>query len=204
VTTRREGICKLLQDIGLPAVRVKTVSAEVIEYNDLFSSLVRTAEPLEQRAWFIKGVLPCVTAADRKRWLAAFAHQIPVQFHVAFRSEEGRALNFEMRSFSPQEPRQPRRSILCVFVPFTSPVFERICETHRSEGQKFERGRIQNELHQGVSQKLLGAAFGCKVLAGKVATLNEGLGKEASALAELVNEAVIELQSLVHFDQNHS
>jgi hypothetical protein len=54
---------------------------------------------------------------------------------------------------------------------------------------------------KGVSQQLLGAAFGCKVLAGKVAKLSESLGKEASDLAELVNEAVNELQSLVKSNQ---
>ena len=61
---------------------------------------------------------------------------------------------------------------------------------------------MRNELHQGVSQQLLGAAFGCKVLAGKVATLSEELGKEASDLAELVNGAVIELQNLVQSNEN--
>jgi hypothetical protein len=202
VTTRREGVCTLLQDIGLPAVRVKTVSAEVIEFNELFSSLVRTVAPLEYRAWFVKGVLPCVTAGDRTNWAAAFANQTPVQIHVAFKAVDGRVLNFEMRSFSLLGLKKPGRSIFCVFIPFTTPVFERICDTHLSEGRELERGRIRNELHQGVSQRLLGAAFGCKVLAGKVAALSEGLGKEASDLAELVNEAVIELQSLVHSDQN--
>jgi Histidine kinase len=204
VTSRREGVCTLLQNIGLPAVRVKPVTAEVIDFNDLFSSLVRVAVPVEYRAWFVKGVLPCVTAADRASWAHAFANQTPVQIHVAFKSGDGRALNFEMRSFSPPGPKRPSRSIVCVFIPFATPVFERICDTHISEGRELERGRIRDELHREVSQRLLGAAFGCKVLAGKIATLSEGLGKEASDLAELVNEAVIELQSLVHSDQNQS
>ena len=60
---------------------------------------------------------------------------------------------------------------------------------------------MRNELHAGVSQQLLGAAFGCKVLAGKVAKLSEELGKEASDLAELVNGAVIELQNLVQSNE---
>ena len=66
------------------------------------------------------------------------------------------------------------------------------------EGRELERGRIRRELHKEVSQNLLGAAFGCKLLAGKVAKLNESLGKEVSDLAELVNNAVIELQNLLH------
>jgi signal transduction histidine kinase len=204
VTTGREGVCTLLHDVGFPAVRVKAASAEVIEYNQLFSALVRAVAPLETRDWFVKGVLPCVSATERKNWAIALANQAPVQIHVAFRTEDGRALDFEMRSFPLPGPQQSGRSILCVFIPFTTPVFERICDRHVSEGQELERGRIRNELHQGVSQRLLGAAFGCKVLAGKVAAVSERLGKEASELAELVNEAVIELQSLVHSDQNQS
>ena len=65
-----------------------------------------------------------------------------------------------------------------------------------------ERCRIRNELHKGVSQQLLGAAFGCKLLAGKVVALSEDLGKEASDLAELLNEAVLELQNLVRSNEN--
>jgi len=59
-----------------------------------------------------------------------------------------------------------------------------------------ERSRIRDELHQNVSQKLLGAAFGCKVLAGKIERLDEDLAQQASDLAELLNTAVIDLQNL--------
>jgi hypothetical protein len=204
VTTQREDVCALLQKVGLPAVRLKPVSAEVIEFNELFSSLVNVGAPLDYRLWFIEGVLPAVTDADRTRWQAGFATQTPVQVYVVFKSADGRTLNFEMRAFDSLGQKKLGRSILCVFIPFTNPMFERICDTHVSEGREFERCRIREELHQGVSQRLLGAAFGCKLLAGKVATLSEGLGKEASDLAELVNEAVIDLQNLVHSSQNQS
>jgi hypothetical protein len=204
VTTRREELNTLLQEIGLPAVRVKPVSGEVIEFNELFSSLVNVGAPLDYRLWFVEGVLPRVSAAERNRWKAAFASRTPVQVHVAFKSLDGRDLDFEMRSFSSLGQKKFVRSILCVFIPLTSPIFERVCDAQRSEGRELERCRIRNELHKGVSQQLLGAAFGCKLLAGKVATLSEGLGKEASDLAELVNEAVIELQNLVQSNQNQS
>jgi signal transduction histidine kinase len=59
-----------------------------------------------------------------------------------------------------------------------------------------ERSRIRDELHKNVSQKLLGAAFGCKVLAGKVRGLDDGFAQQASDLAELLNTAVIDLQNL--------
>ena len=204
MTTRREGICTLLQEVGLPAVRVKPLSAEVIECNELFSSLVNVAAPRDYRLWFVEAVLPYITAADRTRWEAACADRTPVQVHAAFKSLDGRALDFEMRSFTSLGQKKRSRSILCVFIPFTNPIFERVCDAHFSEGRELERCRIRNELHKGVSQQLLGAAFGCKLLAGKVAALSEGLGKEASDLAELLNEAVLELQNLVQSSQNTS
>jgi len=202
VTARREEVCTLLQEIGLPAVRIKAAGAEVIEFNDLFSSLANGAAPLDCRLWFRERVLLRMTSADRNCCETAFAHGTPVRVHVAFDSVDGRALDFEMRSFSLLGQKKLGQSILCVFIPFTTPIFERVCETHVSEGRELERCRIRNELHKGVSQTLLGAAFGCRLLAGKVAALSESLGKEASDLAELVNEAVVELQNLVHSSQD--
>jgi Histidine kinase len=197
VTTRRDDVYALLQEIGLPAVRLQIVSGEVIEFNELFSSLFKAAAPLDQRLWFVGAVLPHVNAEDRARWESAFANQSPVQIHVAFRSVERGNLDFEMRSFTSLGRKKLGRSILCVFIPLANPVFERVCDEHVSLGRELERDRIRKELHKGASQQLLGAAFGCKVLAGKVATLSESLGKEASELAQLVNEAVMELQNLV-------
>jgi signal transduction histidine kinase len=201
---RRKEVHPILQEIGLPAVRVKPVSAEVIEYNELFESLVHAGAPPDYRLWFLEGVLPLVNAADRSRWKTAFAHLTSVQVQVAFKSVRGKDMDFEMRAFSSPDQKKLGRSILCVFIPFATPIFERICQTHRSEGRELERCRIRNELHKDVSQRLLGAAFGCKVLAGKLAKLSEGLGKEATDLAQLVNEAVMELQSLVQSSQNQS
>jgi len=121
---------------------------------------------------------------------------------AGYKSVDGPDLDFEMRSFASLGQKKFGRSILCVFIPFSNPIFERIRNAHFSEGRELERCRIRNELHKGVSQQLLGAAFGCKLLAGKVATLNKGLGKKALDLAELLNEAVLELQNLVHSNQN--
>ena len=196
----REQVCTLLEEIGLPAVRIKPVSAEVIEYNGLFSSLINAAAPLDYRVWFVEGVLPRLIPAERTRWEAALADRSPVQVHVAFRSGDGRVLDFEMRSSVAKE--KSGQSILCVFIPYTNPLFERVCDAHVSRGRELERCRIRKELHKGVSQQLLGAAFGCRLLAGKLVTLNEDLGKEASDLADLLNEAVLELQNVVHSSEN--
>ena len=204
MTIPREQICALLQEIGLPAVRVKPVSAEVMECNELFSSLVNAAAILEQRLWFVEGVLPYIVSEDRARWEAALANRTSAQVQVAFKAADGRDLDFEIRSFTSVSQKKLAESMLCVFIPFANPIFERICEARLSEGRELERRRIQNELHKGVSQQLLGAAFGCKLLAGKAETLNEDLGKEASNLAQLVNEAVVELQNVVSSAQNRS
>jgi len=45
VTTRHEEVCPILQELGFPAVRINPASAEVIELNGLFSSLVKAAAP---------------------------------------------------------------------------------------------------------------------------------------------------------------
>jgi hypothetical protein len=204
MTMRREEICSLLQEIGLPAVRVKQGSAEVIEFNELFSSLVNLAAPGDYRLWFVEGVLARMTDADRTSCEVAFANRTSVQVHVTFKSINGRALNFEMRSFFSAGQKKFDRSVIWVFIPLANQILERVRDAQLSEGRELERLRMRNELHAGVSQQLLGAAFGCKVLASKVATLSEELGKEASDLAELVNGAVIELQNLVQSNEKQS
>jgi signal transduction histidine kinase len=203
VTTRHDEVCTLLQEIGLPVVRVKLVSGEIVGFNELFASLVDPPAPLDDRESFAKVVLHRLAAPDRTSWEAAFANQTPAQVPVAFKSADGRALDFEMRSFVYTSSKRPAQSIVCVFIPLDSRHLDRLCETRFSEGQAVERRRIRSELHKGVSQQLLGAAFGCKILAGRVAILSEDLGKEASDLANLVNEAVMELQNLVQSDENH-
>jgi Histidine kinase len=198
VTAWRKNLYTLFQEIGLPAVRIKPGTAEVIDFNELFASFVNIATPLDYRHSFVKSILPNVNGADQSRWKDAFAHRTPVQVQVALKSVDGRAVDYEMRSFVSLGQKKFARSILCLFIPFTNSIFERVCNAHVSKGRELEKTRIRNELHKDVSQQLLGAAFGCKLLAGKVETFSEDLGKEASYLADLVNEAVIELQKLVH------
>jgi hypothetical protein len=197
VTNRGDDLCTLLQEIGLPAVRVELVSADVVGMNTLFSALVHTEAPLEDRVSFVERVLPRLAPADRTSWEAAFANQRPLEVPVEFRSVDGRSLDFDMRSCAVLDRQKLVQTFLCVFVPLSTPTFERVCDESLSEGRELERSRIRQELHRGVSQQLLGAAFGCKVLAGRIAPFNEELAKEASDLAELVNGAVTELQSLV-------
>lgn len=198
MTAWHKDLYTLFQEIGLPAVRIRPGTAEVIDFNELFASFVKVATPLDYRHSFVKGILPNVNGADQSRWKDAFAHRTPVQVQVAIKSVDGRAVDYEMRSFVSLGQKKFARSILCLFIPFTNSIFERVCNAHVSKGREFERTRIRNALHKDVSQQLLGAAFGCKLLAGKVGIFSEDLGKEASYLADLVNEAVIELQKLVH------
>lgn len=198
MTAWRKDLYTLFQEIGLPAVRIRPGTAEVIDFNELFTSLVKVATPLDYRHSFVKSILPNVNGADQGRWKGAFTSRTPVQVQVAIKSVDGQAVDYEMRSFVSLGQKKFAQSILCLFIPFTNSIFERVCNAHLAKGQELERARIRNELHKDVSQQLLGAAFGCKLLAGKVGTFSEDLGKEASYLADLVNEAVIELQKLVH------
>jgi signal transduction histidine kinase len=200
--TTQENVCTLLQEIGLPAVEVEARSAEVVGSNELFSSLFNGGVLLDPRLWFLDGVLPHLNTEDKTRWKSALAHQASAQFHISFNSADGREFEFEMRSFALLGGKKSDHSIFCIFIPLDGPILKRVFDEQLSLGRELERGRIRNELHQDVSQKLLGAAFGCKLLAGKVTKLNEALGKEASDLAELVNEAVVELQKLVQSSGN--
>jgi signal transduction histidine kinase len=59
-----------------------------------------------------------------------------------------------------------------------------------------ERERLRQKWHDGPSQKLLGLAFGTKLLAMKLAKIDSDLATEADRIAELTNEAVQELQEI--------
>jgi hypothetical protein len=196
-----DDVCRLLQEIGLPAVQVEPVNADVIGMNALFLALVNEEAPVEDRLSFVEAVLPRLAPADRTSWEAAFANQRPLVVPVGFRSVDGRSLDFEMRSCAIPDRQKLAQTFLSVFIPLSTPAFENGCDESFAEGRELERSRMRQELHKGVSQQLLGAAFGCKVLAGKVAPFSEELGKVASDLAELVNGAVTELQSLVQSEQ---
>ena len=100
---------------------------------------------------------------------------------------------------SPLKTRVPaEESTVCVFMPFAGSSFDRLGQTWIAEGKELERNRIRAALHQEVGQQLLGAAFGCKLIADKIAHLDENLGKEASGLAELLSRATQELHRVVH------
>jgi signal transduction histidine kinase len=100
---------------------------------------------------------------------------------------------------SPLKTRVPaEESTVCVFVPFAGSTFDRLGETWIAEGQELERNRIRAALHQEVSQQLLGAAFGCKLIADKIARLDESLAKEASDLAELLSRTTQELHRVIN------
>jgi len=196
VTTRTPGYCDLLQEFGFPAVKIKTTDGEVIEYNNLFSRLVDPEAVREPRRWFTDCVRPEIAAADRDRWEIAFSKRTSVQAQVSFGPINGQELDFEMRCFA--EPGNGD-AIICIFIALTGPILERLFDAHTAKGCDLERKRIRDELHKGISQQILGAAFAWKILAHKIETLNGSLGKEASDLAALLNDAVRDLQNLMRF-----
>lgn len=204
MTNHHDAVCLLLEEIGFPALRIKLGTAEVVEFNEQFSSLMNPATPPLHRHWFVEGVLPHVAEPDKELLKTSFSDKTPVRVQVALDSPAGEKMEYEMRTVVSSVSQISDDSILCVFIPLTGPIVERLCDAHLFEGQALERARIRDELHRGVSQQLLGAAFGCKVLAAKIAKLNEGLGKEASDLAELINQAVTELQNLVQSGEDRN
>ena len=197
MTTHTANYGDLFEKIGLPAVRIRRADGEVIDHNKLFALLVDPDATRESRRWFIDSIRPRIAAADNARWQTALASHAYDRIEVSFEQVHGEALDFEMHTFAVPDADERADSIFCIFVPLNGPVLERHFDACRSEGTHLERQRIRDELHKGVSQQLLGAAFAWKVLARKVAGLDDGLGKEASDLAFLLNDAVTELQNLV-------
>jgi hypothetical protein len=197
MTTRTTRRCDLFQEFGFPAVKVKTANGDVLESNELFSGLVDPEAIRESRRWFNDCVRPKIAAADKDRWETAFNKRTSEHVQVSFGPFNEQELDFEMRSFVEPANDASGDTTLCIFVPLTGPVFERLYEVYTAKGCDLEKKRIRDELHQGISQQLLGAAFACKILAHRLVELNEGLGKEASDLAVLLNDAVRDLQVLM-------
>ncbi len=194
--------CRLLQEIGFPAVRVRTESGEFIECNESFNSLLAANSPKRDTKSFVTSVFSKLTSRNLDLPETLPIARVPAQFRVQFLSADQQMTNFEVRTIEASGTVRAAQSIIALFIPITGPVVEQICEEYLSQGEAAERLRIRNELHKGISQQLLGAAFGCKALATKISRLNGDLGKEATELAELVNSAVSELQALVRFDRD--
>lgn len=202
MTTYTKEYCRVLQEIGFPAARVNRESRQIIESNESFRKLLPGDLIQNDANLFIESVLPGAISTDRDRWDAAFANGEPAQFRVQLRSPSGQTSDFELRAIAAVDSTQSGKSIICVFIPIAGPVFERIRKEQVSEGVDSERHRIRDELHKGISQQLLGAAFACKVLAIRIGRLNDELGREAADLAELVNATVTQLQTMVRFGDN--
>jgi signal transduction histidine kinase len=193
-----DAVCAMLQQIGLPAVRIALGTAEVLNFNELFSSLINTSTVPDRRLWFVEGVVQHFSPADREQWEAAFSNQTPSQMHVRFNQPNGRTVDSVMRVIAPTNHSAADSSIVCAFIPLTGSYFDRLARTWTAEGQELERNRIRSALHREVAQQLLGAAFGCKLIADKITKFDENLGKEASDLAELVSQATQELHKVVN------
>jgi hypothetical protein len=201
MTTRAEDYCRLLQEIGFPAARINTESGALIESNESFRNLLAGGLTQNDANWFNESVLPGIIQTERDRWDSAFVNGELAQLRVQLQSPTGQTSDFVMRASAVGDSTQSGKSIICVFVQVAGPVFERIRHEQLSEGEDSERGRIRDELHKGISQQLLGAAFGCKVLAIRIGRLDAELGREAATLAELVNATVTQLQAMVRSDR---
>jgi hypothetical protein len=192
-----DAICALLQEIDLPAVRIASGTAEVLNFNELFSSLVDTSALPDRRLWFVDGVVRHFSSADRDRWEAALDNRTPVQIHVRLNRADG-PVDSVMRIVMSPSQAPADQSMVCVFILLSGAYFDNLRQTWMAEGQASERNRIRAALHQEVAQQFLGAAFGCKIIANKIANLDESLGKEASDLAELVSRATQELHKVIN------
>jgi hypothetical protein len=201
--TSSDWICCLMQHIGLPALRIAPETMEVTAFNRLFAGLIVSTGIADYRLWFVEGVLPSMNKDERADWIAAAARFEPAKARVRLSVRRGRKRNFEMRSAGRIQQETVDPLIACVFIPSSSVDPRTRDQPGLARGRAMERSRIRDELHKNVSQKLLGAAFGCKVLAGKVQGLNDGFAQQASDLAELLNTAVIDLQNLTRRTEDY-
>jgi signal transduction histidine kinase len=198
VSNKSDPVCAVLQELGLPAVRIAAGTAELLNSNELFSSLINTSALPDRRLWFVEGVVRYLGTAERAIWEAALSNQTPIQIHVRLNPPNGRPVDSVMWAITPVTPTSVNQSIVCVFIMLAGSYFDRLRQSWTAEGQESERNRIRAALHQEVAQQFLGAAFGCKIIADKISDLDKTLGKEASDLAELVSQATQELHKLVN------
>jgi len=196
-------ICGLMQQLGLPALRITPETMEVAGFNSLFADLVASKEIRDYRLWFVEGVLPLIKKGEKAGWLAKIARSEPFNAPVRFTLRAGRKRDFEMRTIGMTKQETAGQSIVCAFLSSSGMDFQTRHEFAFAQGQAMERSRIRKELHKNVAQKLLGAAFGCKLLAGKIKGLNEGFAQQASDLADLLNTTVIDLQNLTRGGGNY-
>jgi len=188
----------MLQAIGLPAVRIACDTAKVLNFNELFRSLINTSVLPNRRLWFVEGVVRNFSPAARDQWETAFSNRNPIQIHVRLNPPDSPPVDSVMRVLTSSSPAPADQSVVCVFIPLTGPYFDHLRQTWMAEGQELERNRIRSALHQEVAQQFLGAAFGCKLVADKINSLDENLGKEASDLAELLSQATQALHKVIN------
>jgi hypothetical protein len=196
-------ICCLMQQLGLPALRLAPETMEVAGFNSLFADLVASTGIGDYRLWFVEGVLPLIKKGEKAGWLAKIARSEPFNAPVRFTLRAGRKRDFEMRTIGMIKQEAAGQSIVCAFLSSSGMDSQTRHEFAFAQGQAMERSRIRKELHKNVAQKLLGAAFGCKLLAGKIKGLNEGFAQQASDLADLLNTTVIDLQNLTRGGGNY-
>ena len=191
-----DGICRLMQQLGLPALRITTETMVVAGFNCLFADLVASTGIRDFRLWFVEGVLPLIKKGEKADWLAKAARSESSNASVRFTLRDGRKRDFEMQTMGMTKQEAAGPSIICAFISSSGKDSQTRDELAFAQGQAMERSRIRRELHKNVSQKLLGAAFGCKLLAGKIKGLNEDFAQQASDLADLLNTTVMDLQDL--------
>src|SRR5260370_11758039 len=193
---KSDAVCAILQAIGLPAVRIASGTANVLDFNELFPSLINTSALPNRRLWFVEGVVRHLSPAARDQWETAFSNRNPIQIHVRLNPPGSRPVDSVMRVLTSSGHAPADQSVVCVFIPLTGPYFDHLRQTWMAEEQALERNRIRSALHHEVSQKILGAAFGCKLIADKIANQDENLSAEASNLAELLTQPTGELHKV--------
>src|SRR3981081_2426083 len=113
---KSDPVCAVLQELGLPAVRIASGTAEVLNSNELFSSLINASALPDRRLWFVEGIVRYLSAAERAEWEAAFSNRTPIQIYVRLNPPNGRPADSVMWAIRPVTQAPVNHSMVCVFI----------------------------------------------------------------------------------------
>src|SRR5258708_13052634 len=95
---KSDAVCAMLQAIGLPAVRIASGTANVLDFNELFPSLINTSALPNRRHWFVEGVVRNFSPPPRDQWETALSNRNPIQIHVRLIPTKGPPLHSIIRA----------------------------------------------------------------------------------------------------------
>src|SRR5260221_11092273 len=86
---KSDAVCAMLQAIGLPAVGIASGTANVLDFNELFPSLINTSALPNRRHWFVEGVVRNFSPAAINQGETAVSIRNPIQIQYQLEPPKG-------------------------------------------------------------------------------------------------------------------